>query len=66
MSVNQLNLMSQLIDYEAGILEEDDMVELFENLYETGLLWQLQGHYQRTFQDLVDSGSIVMGGLYED
>ena len=60
MSVNQLNLMSQIIDYEAGILEEDDMIELFENLYETGLLWQLQGHYQRTFINLVESGAISM------
>lgn len=58
--MSQLKLMGQIIDYEAGILEEDEMVEMFEELYETGLLWQLQGHYQRTFQDLVDSGAIYV------
>lgn len=57
---NPMNLMSQILDYEAGILEEDEMVEFFQDLYETGLLWQLQGHYQRTFQDLVASGAIYV------
>lgn len=57
---NPMNLMSQILDYEAGILEEDEMVEMFQDLYETGLLWQLQGHYQRTFQDLVVSGAIYV------
>ena len=58
--MNQMDLMSQILDYEMGILEENDMIELFENLYETGLLWQLQGHYQRTFINLVESGAIPM------
>ena len=57
---NPMNLMSQIIDYEAGILEEDEMVEMFQDLYETGLLWQLQGHYQRTFMDLVSTGAIYV------
>lgn len=59
---NQLDVMSGILDYETGILEYEDAVELFEKLYETGLLWQLQGSYQREFMRMVKSGHIVVPG----
>lgn len=60
--MNQMDLMSGILDYEMGILEFDDTIELFEELYQTGMLWQLQGAYQRAFMDLVEAGHIVVPG----
>ena len=45
-------MISRIIAYEQGELDFDETVELFKDLHDTGLLWQLQGHYQRTFRDL--------------
>ena len=45
-----------LFDYEAGLLNLDEMVELFQDLIDNGMAWRLQGHYGRTAQDLIDAG----------
>lgn len=60
--MNQMDLMSSILDYEMGILEFEETIELFEELYETGMLWQLQGSYQRAFMDMVQAGHIVVPG----
>lgn len=60
--MNQMDLMSGILDYEMGILEFDDTIELFEELYQTGMLWSLQGAYQREFMRLVEDGHIVVPG----
>lgn len=51
-------ILSSIIAYEEGLLEEEEVVELFTNLLRTGLVWQLQGHYQRTVAALVQAGLI--------
>lgn len=57
-----MDLTSQVIAYESGDLDFDETIELFEELYETGMLWQLQGSYQRAFMDMVQAGHIVVPG----
>ena len=60
--MNQMDLMSSILDYEMGILEFDETIELFEELYQTGMLWQLQGAYQREFMRMVEAGHIMVPG----
>lgn len=60
--MNQMDLMSGILDYEMGILELEDTIELFEELYQTGMLWKLQGSYQREFIRLVEAGHIMVPG----
>lgn len=48
--------VSKIIAWENGELEPDEEIELFQNLIDTGLVWQLQGCYGRTAQDLIDAG----------
>jgi hypothetical protein len=50
--------LDKIIAYEQGELGEDEMLDLFQNLVDTGLAWQLQGHYGRTAKALIDAGYI--------
>ncbi len=59
--MNQMDLMSQVLDYEMGILEDDEVVEMFQELVNTGLAWSLQGSYGRTARDLIEQGVITNG-----
>ena len=45
-----------IIDYENGDLAEDEIIELFQELIDTGQAWTLQGHYGRTAQALIHAG----------
>jgi len=51
-----LNMVGQIIDYEAGEMEEDEMVNFFQELIDNGMAWTLQGHYGRIAAALIDAG----------
>ena len=53
------DLLDQLIDYEDGALDDDECVELFQRLVDSGLAWTLQGHYGRTAVALIEAGRVV-------
>lgn len=42
--------------YEAGELDWEGTVELFQTLIDTGMVWRLQGSYGRTAVDLIKAG----------
>jgi hypothetical protein len=48
--------LSTLIRYEEGDLTYDETLEFFQHLIDTGLAWQLQGHYGRTAAYLISEG----------
>lgn len=51
--------VDKIIAYENGELSEDQVIELFQELIDTGLAWNLQGHYGRTAAYLIDQGYCV-------
>lgn len=51
-----------IIAYETGELDGDEVVELFQHLVDTGLAWQLQGHYGRTAMAFIEQGLVSKGG----
>lgn len=54
--------MDKIIDYEMGMLDEAQCLELFAMLIKTGQVWQLQGHYGRTARELIDMGVLTADG----
>lgn len=53
--------IDKLIRFEQGELDQDEVIELFQELVDTGLAWQLQGCYGRTAQSLIEAGLVVRG-----
>lgn len=51
-----LRNIDQIIAYESGELDDEGVIELFQNLIDTGAVWSLQGSYGRTAQSLIDAG----------
>lgn len=49
-----MNLFAKIIAYESGDVDWDDdqLISFFEELRDTGVLFSLQGHYQRTARSL--------------
>ena len=56
------DLTGQIIEYESGELEMEDIVCLFQKLIDSGVCWQLQGHYGRTAAQLIKAGLCSQGG----
>jgi hypothetical protein len=54
--------VSAIIAFESGELDGDKVIELFQHLVDTGLAWQLQGHYGRTAMALIEQGLVSKGG----
>ena len=51
--------LRSIIDYEAGLLDEEETNVLFQHLVDTGLAWKLQGHFGRTADALIDAGHVT-------
>ena len=47
-----------ILAYESGELDKEGILELFQHLVNTGLVWKLQGSYGRQAQALIDAGLI--------
>lgn len=45
-------------DPEGAGMTEQDFIDMFQYLVDTGKVWKLQGWYGRTAQDLLDAGKI--------
>ena len=51
-------MVDKIMAYENGELEEGEMYELFQELVDSGLVWQLQGSYGRVAKILIDAGYV--------
>jgi hypothetical protein len=53
------DITSNIIAFESGELDQDGVIELFQNLVDSGLAWSLQGSYGRTAQALIQAGLVT-------
>lgn len=51
-------LVERVMAFEAGTLPEDQTLDLFQELVDTGMAWELQGTYGRTALSLINSGHL--------
>ena len=51
-------MLNQIIAYESGELDEDEVIDLFQLLVNNGMAWTLQGSYGRTARDMIEAGLI--------
>jgi hypothetical protein len=51
--------LDQIVAYENAMLNEEEVVELFQHLVDNGHAWTLQGHYGRTATRLIEAGYVV-------
>lgn len=51
-----MDQIDKIIAFEDGSLGRDETIELFQELIDSGLVWQLQGFYGRTARDLIEAG----------
>lgn len=60
------NLTNKIIAFETGgFTSEEEVFDLFQELVDTGLAWQLQGSYGRTAHSLLELGLILPPDRYE-
>lgn len=55
-----MDIVEALIALDEGTLDEDQMLELFQHLVDTGMAWSLQGRIGRTAADLIEAGLVTV------
>ena len=53
------DLVDQMMRYEQGDLSDEETVEFFQDLVDTGMAWTLQGSYGRMAMALIDAGYVT-------
>lgn len=48
--------VDEIMRYEGGEMSQDEIIEFFQKLIDSGMCWKLQGHYGRTAKNLIESG----------
>lgn len=52
------DIVGAILSFEMGDLDESEIIELGQQLYDSGLWLQLQGSYGRMVQSMIDQGLI--------
>ena len=52
------DLVGRIIAYEQGDMDQDEMVEFFQELVDDGPAFRPQGHHGRTAARLIDAGLV--------
>lgn len=55
-----MNLTTNIIAFEAGELNDEQTIALFQELCDTGIIYELQGSYQRVAQQMIQDGLISL------
>lgn len=51
-----MDQVDKIMAFESGELDDEGVIELFQELIDSGLVWKLQGSYGRTAKALIDAG----------
>lgn len=45
--LNTADVVDKIMDYESGNMDDEQIVQFFQEIIDSGLVWQLQGSYSR-------------------
>ena len=48
------SIADKIVDYEMGSMSDPEILELFQELVDTGMAWRLQGSYGRMADHLIE------------
>lgn len=51
--------VEEFIDWENGDMSEENEIEFFQKLLDTGMAWTLQGMYGRRTAELLNAGYLI-------
>ena len=51
-----MDQVDKIMAFEQGNLDEEGVIELFQDLIDSGLAWKLQGSYGRMARNLIEAG----------
>jgi hypothetical protein len=54
-----MDMVGDIVTYEAGDMTEEETINFFQRLLDTGMVYNLQGQYQRTASALLEAGVIA-------
>jgi hypothetical protein len=58
MEINLGTIVDDINKYEEGEMTDQEVIGFFQGLVDSGIIWQLQGHYGRTAVSLLKEGLI--------
>lgn len=53
-----IEIVDRIMAYEQGDMSQQEMLQFFQELIDTGLAFRLQGHYGRTAANLIKAGLV--------
>jgi len=57
-------MMPNITDYENGCMAHEAIAEFFQGMINSGVVWQLQGHYGRTAVELIEAGDCMTADAF--
>jgi len=55
-------MLEDIIRYEQGDMDTEEVIGFFQGLIDSGLAWRLQGHYGRTAKGFIENGFCYVPG----
>lgn len=52
----EFDLVGAIMKFEEGEMSDEEAIEFFQRLIDTGYVWKLQGYYGRVAIDLIEAG----------
>lgn len=56
------DFIDRMMEFESGMLNDAEIIEMFSDLIKSGASWSLQGHYGRAANAFIEGGWIDKDG----
>ena len=66
MIVDMEKFVKDINSYESGEMSEEATITFFQELVNSGIIWELQGHYGRTAVYLIENGLVAVPNAGEE